>query len=150
MRIIDAHSFQKTIREYRNDYPNSPTRQSVCNIFLSMLGDENQTPTITDDDLLAKIAELEAELKEERHRHDRYVDFELDEAKELHELREKNRWIPVTERLPTEDDADPDNGVLAIHMGSKKRYYHWRSVADNPFDFTHWMPLPESPEEDSQ
>lgn len=112
--------------------------------------DLRHIPIITEDYLLAYIAELKDELKEERHRHDRYVDFELDEAKELHELREKNRWTPVTERLPTEDDADSDNGVLAIHMGSKKRYYHWRSVADNPFDFTHWMPLSESPEEDSQ
>ena len=51
MRIIDAHSFQKTIREYRDSYPNAPTRQAVCNIFLSMLGDENQTPTIDPESL---------------------------------------------------------------------------------------------------
>ncbi|MBP3633149.1 MAG: hypothetical protein J6J43_01080 [Oscillospiraceae bacterium] len=59
-----------------------------------------------------------------------------------------NRWIPVTERLPKESDADDDNCVLAIHKATKKRYFHWRSVADNPFDFTHWRPLPEVPRED--
>ena len=54
-------------------------------------------------------------------------------------------WIPVTERLPTIYDADADNCVLAIHKASNKRYYHWRSVADNPFDFTHWMKTPQPP-----
>ena len=47
-------------------------------------------------------------------------------------------WISVTERLPTIYDADDDNCVLAIHKATKKWYYHWRSVANNPFDFTYW------------
>lgn len=55
------------------------------------------------------------------------------------------KWIPVTERLPTDADADDLGAVLAVHKASRKKYYHWRSVADNPFDFTHWMPLPEAP-----
>ena len=54
-------------------------------------------------------------------------------------------WIPVSERLPTFYDADADNCVLAIHKASNKRYYHWRSVADNPFDFTHWTKTPQPP-----
>lgn len=54
-------------------------------------------------------------------------------------------WISVKDRLPTIYDADADNCVLAIHKASNKRYYHWRSVANNPFDFTHWMPLPQPP-----
>ena len=54
-------------------------------------------------------------------------------------------WISVTERLPTIYDADADNCVLAIHKTSNKRYYHWRSVANNPFDFTHWMKTPQPP-----
>ena len=57
----------------------------------------------------------------------------------------KQEWISVEDRLPTEQDADDDYGVLAIHKRSIKRYYHWKSVADNPFDFTHWIPLPEPP-----
>ena len=54
-------------------------------------------------------------------------------------------WISVKDRLPTIYDADVDNCVLAIHKASNKRYYHWRSVADNPFDFTHWMQMPQPP-----
>lgn len=54
-------------------------------------------------------------------------------------------WISVKDRLPTIYDTDADNCVLAIHKASNKRYYHWRSVANNPFDFTHWMPLPQPP-----
>lgn len=52
-----------------------------------------------------RIDELEAELKDERHRHDRYVDFELAQAKELEQLRAERRWIPVTERLPEHSDG---------------------------------------------
>ena len=57
------------------------------------------------------------------------------------------KWISVEERLPTEADADDVGAVLAIHKAARKKYYHWRSVADNPFDFTYWMPLPEPPVE---
>ena len=54
-------------------------------------------------------------------------------------------WISVMERLPTIYDADADGCVLAIHKAGNKRYYHWRSVANNPFDFTHWMKTPQPP-----
>ena len=54
-------------------------------------------------------------------------------------------WISVKDRLPTIYDADADGCVLAIHKASNKRYYHWRSVANNPFDFTHWMKTPQPP-----
>ena len=54
-------------------------------------------------------------------------------------------WISVTERLPTIYDADDDNCVLAIHKATNKSYYHWRSVADNPFDFTYWTRTPQPP-----
>ena len=54
-------------------------------------------------------------------------------------------WISVTERLPTIYDADDDNCVLAIHKATNKRYYHWRSVANNPFDFTYWTRTPHPP-----
>ena len=54
-------------------------------------------------------------------------------------------WISVKGRLPTIYDADADSCVLAIHKSGNKRYYHWRSVANNPFDFTHWMKTPQPP-----
>ena len=54
-------------------------------------------------------------------------------------------WFSVDDRLPTICDADDDNCVLAIHKTTNKRYYHWRSVADNPFDFTYWTRTPQPP-----
>ena len=57
------------------------------------------------------------------------------------------RWIPVTERLPEESDADDAMGVYAVHKRSLKRYWHFASVKDNPFDFTYWMPIPQPPED---
>ena len=59
--------------------------------LIKILKDE-ENPNILDyiDDAVAaleaqqqRIAELEAELVEERHRHDRYVDFEVAQAQEL-------------------------------------------------------------------
>ena len=48
------------------------------------------------DELLAKLEQvmkerdaLAAELKDERHRHDRYVDFELAESEELRKVKEE-------------------------------------------------------------
>lgn len=54
-------------------------------------------------------------------------------------------WVSVKDRLPTIYDADDDNCVLAIHKATNKRYYHWRSVANNPFDFTYWTRTPHPP-----
>ena len=107
----------------------------------------------------ARIGQLEAELKEERYRHDRVQDFEVAEAQELSKLRQERRWIPVGERLP-----EPDKQVLAIVSG------RWENIAFNrayelaswssdegwimeewpeleDLEVTYWMPLPEPPEE---
>ena len=54
-------------------------------------------------------------------------------------------WISVKDRLPTIHDANADNCVLAIHKVTNRRYYHWRTVVDNPFDFTFWSKVPEPP-----
>ena len=57
-------------------------------------------------------------------------------------FKARPNWISVEDRLPTIYDADADECVLAIHKTRRRRYYHWQSVADNPFDFTHWMETP--------
>ena len=107
----------------------------------------------------ARIAQLEAELKEERYRHDRVQDFEVAEAQVLAKLREERRWIPMRERLP-----EPDKQVLAIVSGRWEnitfdRAYElvswssdegwvmeaWPELEDP--EVTYWMPLPEPPEE---
>lgn len=49
IRPIDANALAESIKRYMKDYRNAPTRLTVCRSILSMLGDENQTPTLTSD-----------------------------------------------------------------------------------------------------
>lgn len=82
-----------------------------------------------------------------------YVDRCKSYADEIMALREKFRWIPVTERLPA-----PGERVLAASEGvfSGEAYLScggvwmrsygvvWVSLVDMPV--THWMPLLDRPE----
>lgn len=82
-----------------------------------------------------------------------YVDRRARYADEIMALREKFRWIPVTERLPAAGMR-----VLAASEGvfSGEAYLNcegvwmrsygvvWVSLVDVPV--THWMPLPYKPE----
>ena len=147
---------------------------------------------------LNRVEELEKELADERHRHDRLQDFEVSEAKELEfqknatiRLRKqwqeaeclictmcghceyeihgdtlcmqldcgevvgypccgkfipRNRWIPVTERLPEQGQEVIvyDGGVLKPKVFC---YLFWDKHFDSWARVTHWMPLPEAPKE---
>lgn len=57
------------------------------------------------------------------------------------------RWIPVSERLPTAEDAV--HGHVRAFSVRTKRGMDWpyKSVRNHPEWFTHWMPLPEPPKE---
>lgn len=69
------------------------------------------------------------------------------------ELREKQRWIPVSERLP-----DKDGNYLAVVSGDVinppyviiRIFYNGHFVLfTEPYEqryVSHWMPLPETPE----
>lgn len=116
-----------------------------------------------------RLNELTTELEEERHRHDRYVDFELAESAELEKLKEAHKWIPVTERMPvlhTDDYEEPDGSrmqfevsedqwvITASGIQTKARYetgvvfQGWvGDFGETVQDVTHWMPLPEPPKE---
>lgn len=136
------------LREVSNMRSASHFKRTICKMAAQKLEAQQ-----------SRIAELEAELKDERYRHDRVQDFEVAEAQELAKLREERRWIPVGERLPEADEQ-----VLAIVSGIWKnitfeRAYelvNWSSDEgwimeawpefENP-EVTHWMPLPEPPEE---
>lgn len=62
-------------------------------------------------------------------------------------LREKKRWISVTEKTPEYDmpqlalNADGD-ALIANYA-----YGEWFDTWGKDVDVTHWMPLPEAPEE---
>lgn len=63
------------------------------------------------------------------------------------------KWIPVTERLPEQYEAvliayDDDLGGKGVSMGIyfDGKLRAWSGVI-LPDDITHWMPLPNAPEE---
>ena len=45
-RLIDTRAAANKIHEYMEDFPRAETRLATCRVLLSMLGDENQIPTI--------------------------------------------------------------------------------------------------------
>lgn len=54
------------------------------------------------------------------------------------------QWIPVSERLPTEGDANEIGGVLAVRVDCGSTIvdsFHWTTVGEFNELFTHWMPL---------
>lgn len=56
------------------------------------------------------------------------------------------KWIPVTERLPTREDADETESIVAIHKDEGEAgIWSWDIVCIHHSAFTHWMPLPEAP-----
>lgn len=72
----------------------------------------------------------------------------------------ERRWIPVTERLPEESghylicieckcDGELFSAWMQVAWFCEK--FYWENLhSDNPFreKVTHWMPLPQPPEED--
>lgn len=82
-----------------------------------------------------------------------YVDRCARYAEETMELREKQQWVSVTERLPAEGMRvlAATEGVFSGEAylsceGVWMRSYGvaWVSLVDMPV--THWMPLPDAPE----
>ena len=67
-------------------------------------------------------------------------------AKRLEELEAKQRWIPVTERLP-EKHIDGQE-VLTLNQNKNEHdVWYVEVVQASPHWFTHWMPLPEPTKE---
>lgn len=79
-------------------------------------------------------------------------------AEEIAVLQEREKWVPVTERLPELSNSwgvsdvvlciisdpsgyPPPNPGLCVYLGDGKWTCHGRIVR-----VTHWMPLPDGPE----
>ena len=64
------------------------------------------------------------------------------------DLLERTRWIQVSERLPTVKDADKETG-LVLYKHSKGWMFtdYWFVTEVGKTAITHWMPLPEPPQE---
>ena len=70
------------------------------------------------------------------------------------DAEDRQRWIPVTERLPFADSGDVSQKVL-VTDGQDMATAEWFNFEMcEPFwsytgmgDITHWMPLPEPPKE---
>lgn len=59
------------------------------------------------------------------------------------------RWISVSDQLPTREDANEIELVLAINkQEGHVREWFWDVVAEHPETFSYWMPLPELPKEE--
>lgn len=86
---------------------------------------------------------------------DRCVEHLLREAEGLIErrtaenaaLREKQRWISVTEKTPEYDMPQLALNVDGDALIANYAYGEWFDTWGQDVDVTHWMPLPEVPEE---
>ena len=55
-------------------------------------------------------------------------------------------WISVKDRLPTREDANETESILAINKDEKYvGRWVWDIVARCPTEFTYWMPMPQPP-----
>ena len=71
------------------------------------------------------------------------------DQKEIAELREKKRWILVSEKAPEYDMPQlamtADGEVLIANYA----YGEWFDTWGQDVDVTYWMPLPDAPKEDN-
>ena len=104
--------------------------------------------------LKAENAKLKAEI-EQRADHESYLSQEFantyyEKNARIAELEAERRWIPVSERLPEENQQILSTDGKEFYLD----YYARWEGKDNPPCFcdglswavTHWMPLPEPPE----
>ena len=135
---------------------NNPTTEELMRMLYKAAGSlqsigecERADAVYTAADL---VEQLQQELIDERYRHDRYADFCVAQGEELSKLKAQQRWIPVTERLPEDDDDVLIMSSGSISMGYYSVYNEYWADYINVYnsDVTHWMRLPEPPKEASK
>lgn len=91
---------------------------------------------------------LEAGKEWERQR-DEFNSIEHELETRIAELEQAQRWIPVSERLPEEYRIE----VLALSHGAPiiasyiTKYDMWYAPFVDRLSVTHWMPIPQPPED---
>lgn len=94
------------------------------------------------NDLIEYIRSLE-------HNYNVAVSFNENQAKYIESLGLMIGWIPVTERLPKEGDANEFGDVMVwLRSVRTNSLWRWTMVTDHPDAVTHWMPLPSAPKEE--
>lgn len=100
--------------------------------------------------LLNDLAEVSKYLTEEA-RDQRLADIVEEAMEELATgVSDKEKWIPISERMPDEDEdvhvyRGKGHGIITAYRSEGRWYSHQHDILR---DVTHWMPLPEPPKED--
>ncbi len=95
-------------------------------------------------DLIEYIRTLE-------HNYNVAVSFNENQARYIESLdiSDGHKWIPVTERLPTEEDANEKDLVLAYSNDNRHIIADYKSVRLFSHLIAYWMPLPQPPNSDT-
>lgn len=69
---------------------------------------------------------------------------------EISRIREENRWIPMSERMPKENQRcliyPVDDEAEVAHLENGK-FHFWDEYCAKPDEILYWRPLPELPKD---
>lgn len=94
---------------------------------------------------LVKTLRLRAALWEKMYDEDIVLKQAADVIEAIPKTEKTTRWIPVTERLPKEQETVLTWGEQGIILLNWRHDNKWCCCLG---DVTHWMPLPEPPKEE--
>jgi len=89
----------------------------------------------------AQIESLTAQLAEKEKELDRLTAENAELKSALEKAEQENRWISLTERYPTKEDADIFGYVIAAHEGGSWAL-HYRRIGSKDCVADRWKPMP--------